>query len=495
MRETPSPSPGSGHPGRAPAGSATVARVGDHAAPQPPRAHRRTVRIEIAPRTLINVVLVVLGIALLSRLVPVVLVLVTGLMLAGTLSPAVEWLERHRLGRLSAIAVVFGVLLLVVAALAVFTVPAFVIQVGSLVEQEPALRARLVRFLASYPLTTSLAEALRHLQYGQLFKSYSTEAIAFSRNVFEVVAYGAGSIFLALYIMIDRDRLRGAMFAVVPRAHHMKLSRITLKLETIVGGYVRGQIVTCAMMAILLFIVLSACGVPNAIAIAAFGGIADVLPFVGIFLTMIPAVLAALGVSTVAATVVFAVLLCYEEFESRVLMPLIYGRALRLPSSVVLFSLLTGGTLYGIAGALLALPLAATLLMLADELKLGLPGETPQPYDAAAERKDIIGEAEYMRRAGGMTAEASAGVALEISEERNTKEGDAKEGEVKEGEAKEGEAKEGEAKEGEAKEGEAAGTETTNLQDRNIAGLYEMRMLGSRVFTVNPPRNTPPARC
>jgi putative heme transporter len=404
------------------------ARLSDHAAHRQRPAHRRITRItriEIAPATFVIVLVLALAIALLTRLVPVILVLITGLMLVGTLSPAVEWLERRKVGRLGAIAVVFIALLGLVGALAVFTVPAIVLQVTSMVEQEPGLRAKLVKFLASYPLTTSLAGTLRHLKYEQLFKSYSTEAIAFSRNLFEIVAYGAGSIFLALYTMIDRDRLRGALFAVVPREHHMKLSRIMQNLATIVGGYVRGQIVTCAMMAIFLFIVLAACDVPNAIAIAAFGGIADVLPFVGILLTMIPAVLAALGVSSAAATVVFVVLLCYEEFESRILMPVIYGRALRLPSSVVLFALLTGGMLYGIAGALLALPVAATLLMLADELKLDLPGQSAQPGDEAIERDDIIGEAEYMRRAGGMSAEASAAVAQEITEERKVKEGGA----------------------------------------------------------------------
>jgi putative heme transporter len=389
----------------------------------PPR--KRTFRIEIASSTMIATVLIALGIALLTQLVPVILVLIAGLMLVGTLSPAVEWLERRQVGRLSAIAIVFAVLLIVIAALAVFTVPAFVIQVSSLVEHEPELRRRLVAFLAAHRLTSSLAETLRHLQYGVLFKSYSTEAMAFSRSLLEIVAYGAGSFFLALYMMIDRDRLRGALFAVIPRAHHMTLSRIMLKLETIVGGYVRGQIITCAMMAIFLFIVLSACGVPNALAIAAFGGIADVLPFVGIFLTMIPAVLAALAVGSVAATVVFVLLLCYEEFESRALMPIIYGRALRLPSSIVLFALIAGGTLYGIAGALLALPVAATLLMLAEELKLALPGETTQADDEAVQRNDRIGEAEYLLRTGGMTAEASAGVALEISGERNVKEEEA----------------------------------------------------------------------
>jgi predicted PurR-regulated permease PerM len=247
--------------------------------------------------------------------------------------------------------------------------------------------------------------------------------MAFSRGLLELLAYGAGAVFLALYIMIDRDRLRGALFAVIPRTHHMKLSRIMLHLETIVGGYVRGQVITCALMALFLFVVLTVTGVPNAVAIAAFGGIADVLPFVGIFVTMIPAVLAALAVGSVPATAVFILLLCYEEFESRVLMPLIYGRALRLPSSIVLFALITGGTLYGMGGALLALPVAATLLMLADELKMDLPGETEQPGDVRTERDDSIGEAEYQRRTDGMTAEESAGVALAISGERKVKEG------------------------------------------------------------------------
>ena len=388
----------------------------------PARRSKRILRIEIAPRTLLSIVGVVLSLALLAQLVPVIMVLVTALMLVGTLNPAVESLERRKLHRFAAIGIVFAALLVLLVALAVFTVPPFVTQVASLVHEEPQLRARLVKFLASYPLTGSLASALQHIQYTALFKSYGAQAVEFSKDLFEIVAYGAGAFFLALYIMIDRDRLRGALFAVIPRAHHIKLSRIMLHLETIVGGYVRGQVITCAMMAIFLFVLLTACGVPNAIAIAAFGGIVDVLPFVGIFLTMIPAVLAALAVGTGAATVVGVLLLCYEEFESRVLIPIVYGRSLRLPSSIVLFALIAGGTLYGIGGALLALPVAAALLMLIDELKVDLPGENVQPEEVAVKRNDVVGEAEYLRRTDGMTAEAAAGIALEISEERKLKE-------------------------------------------------------------------------
>src|ERR1035437_6183497 len=81
-------------------------------------------------------------------------------------------------------------------------------------------------------------------------------------------------------------------------------------------------------------------------------------------------------------------MLAYEEFESRVLVPRICGRALRLPSSVVLFALLAGGTLMGILGALLALPVAATVRMIIEELRVELPGEQEQIEDTRLREAD-----------------------------------------------------------------------------------------------------------
>ena len=97
-------------------------------------------------------------------------------------------------------------------------------------------------------------------------------AFAFSMRVFEIAAYGASAIFLALYIMIDRDRLRGGLFAVVPRSHHIRLARVMMNLETIVGAYIRGQLITCLLIAVFSFVLLVACGVPNALALAVFCG-------------------------------------------------------------------------------------------------------------------------------------------------------------------------------------------------------------------------------
>ena len=383
-----------------------------------PAPRRRTLHVEITPFTMISAVLVAGAIWTLGRLVPVLLVLIAALMMVGTLNPAVQWLERRNISRNAGLAIVFVGMLVLLVALVTLTIPALLTQIMSLIEQEPMLRQRAAAFLASYQFTKPLAAGLGNVHYASLLKSSSTQVLAASKSVLEVIAYGAGAFFLALYIMIDGDRLRGAVFAVVPRSHHIRLSRVLINLQSIVGGYLRGQAITCLCMGVFLFILLTACDVPNALAFAVFGAAVDVLPFLGIFLTMIPAVLAALAVSQGAAIAVFVLLLAYEEFESRVLIPLVYGRALRLPSSVVFFSLLVGGTVYGIVGALLALPVAAALLMVIEELRVDLPGEKEDTASMVQKVDDEVSEAEYERRTVGMSAEEAAAVAVEISDTR-----------------------------------------------------------------------------
>ncbi len=406
--------------------SVIITSGGEHHDPEqevvPPR---RLLRIEIAPSTMLYVILIIVGLWFFIRLLPVILVLVCALMIAGTLSPAVDKLERRGIRRDAGIAIVFSLLFVTTGLLFVLTVPELLNQVKSVISIEPEMRERLAQWLARSPLTESLAAALRNVHYDMLFKSSAASVLSLFSLIVESIAYGVGAIFLALYIMLDRDRLRGALFAVVPRTHHIRLSRILVNLNTIVGGYIRGQAITCAAMAVFMFILLSACGIPNALVIAIFGGLADVLPYIGIFLTMAPAVAAALPYGAVITLVVFLLMLAYEEFESRVLVPVVYGRAMRLPSSMVLLSLIAGATLFGIIGALLALPVAATILMLIDQLRVELPGETEQAADTQNREKDEYSEQEYTRRTDGMPAEQASAIAFNISGKRKKEESQA----------------------------------------------------------------------
>jgi predicted PurR-regulated permease PerM len=384
----------------------------------PTKEKPHVVRFEISPATTIQLILVVAGLWLLIKLWPVFLVVVVALLIVGTMSPAVSWMEARRVRRGLGIAIAFTLLFVVVMVALTLTIPSFVAQASALVEQVPAYRERLAGYLVTYNLTAPLADWLGRLKYEGVASLISGIALAFSVRVFEITAYGASAVFLALYMMIDRDRLRGGLFAAVPRSHHIRLARVMMNLETIVGAYIRGQLITCFLIAIFSFVLLVACGVPNALALAVFAGLADILPYIGATLSILPMILASLERGPVVVAVVLLIMLAYEEFESRVLVPRIYGRALRLPSSVVLFALLAGGTLMGLLGALLALPVAATVMMLIEELRVELPGQQEQVADVKQRVMDERAEVEYERRTEGVAAEQAAAIAVEMSDDR-----------------------------------------------------------------------------
>ena len=389
----------------------------------PPKEDRpRVIRIEPSPGTIIALLLLIAGFWVLNRLLPVVLVLVAALIIVGTISPAVHWLEERRIRRGMGIAIVFTVLLVVTVLVVTMTIPSLLTQATDLFDQEPALRARLVKWLADAHLTNPLAELLRNVDSDYLSKMASANAIEFSTRVVAIFAYILSSVFLALYIMIDRDRLRGGLFSVVPRSHHIRLSRVMLNLETIVGAYIRGQVITSVFIAAFVFVLLKACDASNALAIAVFAGIADVLPYIGALLSVGAAGAAALSRGPTIVIVVLVMMLAYKQFESHVLVPRVYGRALRLPPSVILFSLLAGGVLLGITGALLALPVAAAVRMLIEELRVDLPGKQEQAEDIEIKERDNRGEEEYERRAEGMPAKMAAAIAVDISAERHKEE-------------------------------------------------------------------------
>jgi predicted PurR-regulated permease PerM len=379
---------------------------------------KRVVRFELAPMTMITLVLVLAGLWLLFKLLPVLLVLVAAFFAVGTLNPLVHWIEGKGYGRGLSIGIVFGSLMIGTLAVAILTIPALLTQASSILDQEPALRAQLADRLSGFPLSDALAKWLRDLKYGGSVNATGSRIFTYSMEALKFLAFLFSAISLALYIMVDRDRLKGGLFAVIPRSHHIRLSRVLMKLETIVGAYIRGQAITSLSIGALILVLMVSCGVENAMALAVFGALADILPYIGVLLPTAVVVLSTAPHGPGLTMVVLSLMVLYMGFESRVLVPKVYGQALRLPSTVIFISLLAGGILMGIGGALLSLPFAAAAIMLIEELRLQLPGQQEQASDGAQRVEDDRGEQEFERRSEGVTAERSAAIATEISGDR-----------------------------------------------------------------------------
>jgi predicted PurR-regulated permease PerM len=378
----------------------------------------KTFKVELSLRSALITLITLASVWLFIQLWPVVLVLIVALMIVGAVNPIVEWLQAHRLKRGVAIAIVFSSMLLVSAGLLAITVPKLVSQVTGLMHDLPSLQQNAAKSLAASRFGASFAPAVRDAKWPELMMNLAKAGLAYSPQVVTGIGYCAVSLFLGLYLVVERDRLRGAAFSLVPRSHQLRLSRVLLNLEVIVGGYLRGQVITSVMAAVFTFTVLTLMHVPSAIALAVFAGLGDVLPYVGTLFACGPAVLAALSHSTTSAIVVLIVLVAYQEFESRLIVPQLYGKVLRLPAAVIMVSLLIGGKLLGIVGALLALPIAAGIRMVVSELRIELPGE--RSHRSVELEHDAEAEREFARRAAGVSAARAAGIAMEIAREQRS---------------------------------------------------------------------------
>ncbi len=370
---------------------------------------------DVSAYTLAKVAAAVGVVWLLTQLWPILLVIVGSLFLVGTLSPLVAALERRGIRRTWALVVVFLSLLLLVLGAGLVTLPALGRELLDLLQNAPQTQAHLAAALERNRLTAPLAETVRRFQPQSLFSRSPGQTLAYSRRALQSFGYTMSSIVLALYLLADRDRARGALYAWVPRSHHVRLARVLLNLETIVGGYIRGQIITSVAIGVFVLALLTICRVPNALALACFAGLTDVIPYVGGLLATAPAVFATMAHGPGMALLVLAAMVLYQSFESRVLVPWIYGRVLRLPSAVVVIALLIGAELLGMVGALLALPVAAGIRMMIEELRVELPGDDSD--DSERRARDARVERIYAARSAGAAPEEAAAVAVAIADQ------------------------------------------------------------------------------
>jgi putative heme transporter len=369
----------------------------------------------ISPRSVALVVATVAGLWLAYNLRVVVLVLLTALILAGTFNPLIEWMERRSIKRLYALILLFIALSSTAALLVFLTFPPVIEQVTQMVRDAPALRVRLVEFLGERSATVPLAHIVQSAEIDQAFARGEHNLIGYSSKIAMILGYGATTLVLSFYLLSDGKRARGVAYAIVPRDYHMRLARILQNMETIVGGYMRGQLMTSAAIGVFTLVLLVVCGVPNALSFAVLAALFDVIPFVGGLMMILPAFVAALPRGLPVALAVLFSFGFYTEFESRILVPKVYGRVLRLSPTVVILALLAGGTLMGVMGALLALPIAAGLLMILEELRVEMPGD--DSVDRSASARNARTEATYEQMSAGSAAQEAGQIAMQLAQD------------------------------------------------------------------------------
>lgn len=168
--------------------------------------------------------------------------------------------------------------------------------------------------------------------------------------------------FLAAYLQLDQPRYARAVERFVEPQRREALRRLAGELAHVVGTFFRAQLIVSAIVGLMVYGVLSVTGTPFAPAIALLTGAADLIPYLGGIAAFVPSIVLALALGgPMKAAFVGVLLIAVFEIEAQILQPQIVGARMHLPPSAVVIALLVGGSLFGIAGLYLAVPIAATI--------------------------------------------------------------------------------------------------------------------------------------
>jgi predicted PurR-regulated permease PerM len=286
-------------------------------------------------------------------------ILLFSALIAIALSPVVRALERWRLSRGRAVALLGLGVLAVAAAFAFLALPPLVNQIGAMWKGLPAMRGRIAHTLEGGGLAARVLLPLLDLPHAPEVDAWLARPLAWGPPAFELAGAAVVVVVLSLYLLLDGPKVVAWLLAYAPRAHRRRMGDMVPELFSVVQAFTTGQLISSTLFAAFAGGVLAAIRVPGVLPLAVLAFFCDVIPVAGISVVIAVASLVALTVSPATALLVGSIFLAYHLFEAYVLLPRLYGNRLRLSTLTVLLAILGGGTLGGIPGAILALPLVA----------------------------------------------------------------------------------------------------------------------------------------
>lgn len=283
------------------------------------------------------------------------------LLLAVALDHPAMWLCRHGWPRWLSIAVVTLSFLLALGGAAMVLIPPAAEQAAALATNLPSGIKRLqgsdwyARARVRFDLDARVQEL--EARAPEALARVVNEALQLAGGVLLVIAAVVSIFFLALFMLAYGRESLSALFALAPRRHHGRLRRVLGELYQRLGGYIGGLAVICVANASATAVFLAILGVPYFLPLAIFSGLSSFVPAIGATLAGIVLSLVALASAGLWKAVAVAIYyFIYQQVENQVFGPLIYERTVKVNPLASLLAVLFFGELFGIAGALVAVP-------------------------------------------------------------------------------------------------------------------------------------------
>ena len=300
---------------------------------------------------LIRIVLMGVMVILAWRVLDILPSILIAIVLAAAFYPMVKRLEKKAKFPLA-----LSIFVVFIIPLVLFLIFAFNF-IPSLARELPALFQNLNAIAGHLPFMPASLQNFNLIAYLQSHLNYASATVNIAMMVFSIIT----TIVLTFFLIYDHERLQELFLHIVPAKEKTNIKELLLEVSVVIGKYIRGNVLISLICGLIVFIVLAVLHVPFALPLAVFAAILDLLPLVGQTIGAIPSVIIAFGVSPFTGLMVIILHLLYQQFENAFLSPVIYNKALNLFPAISFLSVLIGGALFGVLGAFLALPVAASI--------------------------------------------------------------------------------------------------------------------------------------
>lgn len=308
----------------------------------------------------------------LTTIAQIITYIFAAIFIALGLEPIVAMLERRKVARPLAILIVILALLGVLGGVFIALIPKLVEDASILIQNAPEVAANLKAQEWLITLNNQLGGGIFDAING--VSSYITNAENWPAFLGGVVQVGIGLfsglsgflviLILSIYVMASLSRFKKWVYALVPATKRSKFADLAEQISISVGRYVMGQVTIALINAILGFIMMSIVGIPFSVALAFITFLLALIPLVGSLTGAAIVSVVALTQSPTAAVIALVYYLIYMQVEAYFVSPRVMKEAVSVPGAVVVVAALAGGSLLGILGALVAIPVAASVMLI-----------------------------------------------------------------------------------------------------------------------------------
>jgi predicted PurR-regulated permease PerM len=303
-----------------------------------------------------------------------VLILVS-LFLAMGLNPAVEALRKRNLSRGSAVAVIFSSVILFVVFFAFVVVPPVVNQGTNLIQNAPELLDNLMKNSTinglndQFGIIDTLQSRLNSVTSdGTLLISTFGGVLGVGQSILSGFFTALTILVLTLYFITSLPQAISLTLSLVPASRRDRVGKLTNAVVERVGIFVGSQILIAAMAGVFVVLLSTVLSLPSPIAIGMIVFVVALIPLIGHFIGAGVVTLIALTQSPLIGLVAFVTYVLYVQIENYIVTPRIMKRTLSVPGAVTIISALIGSSLLGLVGGLLAVPVAASIILILDEV-------------------------------------------------------------------------------------------------------------------------------